>query len=60
VAEHDAYADLLQELLASQRGNKTAQFSSPEAIAEVVYQAATDQQDQLRYPVGPNAVAVYA
>lgn len=36
------------------------QFSSPEAIAEVVYQAATDQKDQLRYQAGADAVASYA
>ena len=60
VVEDPAYAALSQPLLASQSGDNTARFSSPEAIAEVVYQAATDQQDQLRYPAGPDAVAIYA
>ena len=57
VAEHEAYADLLQKLMA---GQKDVQFSPPEAIAEVVYQAATDQKDQLRYQAGADAVASYA
>jgi NAD(P)-dependent dehydrogenase (short-subunit alcohol dehydrogenase family) len=57
VAEHPAYADLLQKLLA---GQANAQFSSAEAIAEVVYEAATDQKDQLRYQAGADAVATYA
>jgi len=59
VAEQAAYAPLLQQLLAGQGEAQQAQFSSAEAIAEVVYQAATDAQDQLRYPAGPDAVAVY-
>ena len=57
VAEHEAYAGLFQQLMAGQEG---VQFAAPEAIAEVVYQAATDQQDQLRYPAGADAVAAYA
>ena len=60
VAAHPAYAPLLQQLLASQGEEQQAHFSSAEAIAEVVYQAATDPQDQLRYPAGPDAVALYA
>ncbi len=60
VAEHPAYADLLQKLLASQGSEQQAHFSSPEAIAEVVYEAATDQKDQLRYQAGADAVAIYA
>lgn len=61
VAEHEAYADLLQKLLAGQDSSvHQAQFSSPEAIAEVVYEAATDQKDQLCYQAGADAVALYA
>lgn len=52
-----AYADLLQKLMT---GQANAQFSPAEAIAEVVYEAATDQKDQLRYQAGPDAVATYA
>ncbi|WRQ31543.1 SDR family oxidoreductase (plasmid) [Hymenobacter sp. GOD-10R] len=52
-----AYADLLQKLMA---GQANAQFSPAQAIAEVVYEAATDQKDQLRYQAGPDAVATYA
>jgi NAD(P)-dependent dehydrogenase (short-subunit alcohol dehydrogenase family) len=56
VVEHGAYGDLLQKLMS---GQETVQFSAPEAIAEVVYQAATDQQDQLRYPAGADAIVTY-
>ena len=62
VVEHPAYADLYKKLLDVQEGGEGSgfQFSSPEAIAEVVYEAATDQKDQLRYQAGPDAVAMYA
>jgi NAD(P)-dependent dehydrogenase (short-subunit alcohol dehydrogenase family) len=34
-------------------------YSSPEQIAEVVYEAATDGKDQLRYIAGADAKAIY-
>jgi short-subunit dehydrogenase len=37
-----------------------ATYSSPEHIAEVVYEAATDGEDQLRYIAGTDAKAIYA
>ena len=61
VAQHEAYADLLQKLMATQDSSvQQSQFSAPEAIAEVVYEVATDQKDQLRYQAGTDAVAIYA
>jgi hypothetical protein len=35
-------------------------YSSPAQIAEVVYEAATDGKDQLRYVAGADAKATYA
>ena len=37
-----------------------AGYSTPEQIAEVVYEAATDGKDQLRYVAGADAQATYA
>ena len=37
-----------------------ATYSAPEEIAEVVYEAATDGKDQLRYVAGADAKATYA
>jgi len=37
-----------------------ATYSSPEQIAEVVYEAATDGKDQLRYLAGADAKEIYA
>jgi NAD(P)-dependent dehydrogenase (short-subunit alcohol dehydrogenase family) len=36
------------------------EFSEPEVIAAVVYEAATDGKDQARYLAGPDAVRTYA
>jgi NAD(P)-dependent dehydrogenase (short-subunit alcohol dehydrogenase family) len=60
VAQNEAYAGLLEKLLDTQNSDKGAQFASPERIAEVVYQAATEEKDQLRYQAGSDAVAIYA
>jgi NAD(P)-dependent dehydrogenase (short-subunit alcohol dehydrogenase family) len=57
VAPHEDYAGLLEQLL---NGQAKMQFATPEAIAEVVYEAATDQKDQLRYQAGADAIAMYA
>jgi hypothetical protein len=35
-------------------------YSTPERITEVVYEAATDGKDKLRYLAGADAVATYA
>jgi hypothetical protein len=35
-------------------------YSSPEQIAGVVYEAATDGKDQIRYIAGADAKAIYA
>ena len=35
-------------------------FSTAEQIAEVVYEAATDEQDKLRYVAGEDAKTLYA
>jgi len=37
-----------------------ATYSTPEQIAEVVYEAATAGKDQLRYVAGADAKATYA
>ena len=37
-----------------------ANGSEPELVAEVIYQAATDGTDQLRYTAGPDAVEIVA
>ena len=51
------YADMFQKMLAMFGG--ALQGSTPEQIAEVVYEAATDGKEQLRYVAGADAIATY-
>ena len=57
---HEAYAPLFEKLMAGlSNGESTLSFSTPESIAEIVYEAATDGKDQLRYLAGNDAVGIY-
>ncbi|MEM9545185.1 MAG: SDR family oxidoreductase [Bacteroidota bacterium] len=58
---HEAYSDQMNKVLSvfmDPERQKT--YSSAEQIAEVVYEAATDGKEQLRYPAGEDAKAMYA
>lgn len=58
---HPAYAEQLQKVFAVfSDPARAAQGSSAEQIADVVYEAATDDLDQLRYVAGEDAKAMYA
>jgi NAD(P)-dependent dehydrogenase (short-subunit alcohol dehydrogenase family) len=59
--KHKAYDELVNKvmgLITNPRQRET--YSWPEQIAEVVYEAATDGKDQLRYVAGEDAKATYA
>lgn len=58
-ATHPEYT-ALEERLFSNVDTMMAQASSAENIAAIVYEAATDGKDQLRYVAGPDANAIYA
>jgi NAD(P)-dependent dehydrogenase (short-subunit alcohol dehydrogenase family) len=58
---HPAYDPLVNKVMGIITDPKQmATYSSPEQIAEVVYEAATDGKDQLRYVAGADAKAMYA
>ena len=58
---HPAYDALVNKVMGIITDPKQmATYSSPEQIAEVVYEAATDGKDQLRYVAGADAKAMYA
>lgn len=60
-AQHPAYDALMNKFMGIITDPKQmATYSSPEQIAEVVYEAATDGKDQLRYVAGVDAKAMYA
>jgi len=54
---HPAYSALIEKLFA---GIHEDNFSTPEQIAAIVYEAATDGKDKLRYLAGADAKALYA
>jgi hypothetical protein len=58
---HPAYDAFVNQVIGIITDPKQmATYSSPEQIAEVVYEAATDGKDQLRYIAGADARAMYA
>ena len=56
---HPAYDELAGKFFAAISGPETT-MSTPEQIADVVYEAATDGKDTLRYVCGEDAKALYA
>lgn len=60
MSSHEAYQGLMDQVLkVFMDPERASSYSSPEAIAEVVYEAATDGKDQLRYFAGDDAKAFY-
>ena len=60
VANHPAYENLVNKVMKVFRDpERRALHSSPEQIAEVVYEAATDGKDTLRYVAGADANQLY-
>lgn len=58
---HQAYRGLIERVMGVITDPATmASYSTPEQIAEVVYEAATDGKKQLRYVAGAGAKATYA
>jgi len=61
LGRHPAYDALVDKVMGAITDPKRMEtYSQPEQIAEVVYEAATDGKDQLRYVAGADAVATYA
>ncbi|MFP3595563.1 SDR family oxidoreductase [Chryseobacterium sp. SIMBA_029] len=58
-ASSPAYDGMVNTLFSKMEGMMDA-ASAPEVIAEVVYEAATDGKNQLRYVAGEDAKALYA
>jgi NAD(P)-dependent dehydrogenase (short-subunit alcohol dehydrogenase family) len=60
-ADHPAYDGLVGRVMAVVSDPEViASYSTPEQVAEIVYQAATDGSSQLRYLAGDDAKATYA
>ena len=61
VGRHPDYDSLVSRVMSAITDPKQLEtYSTPEQIAEVVYEAATDGSDRLRYVAGADAEATYA
>ena len=61
IGRHPEYDELVNKVMSAITDPKQMEtYSTPEQIAEVVYEAATDGKDQLRYVAGADAMATYA
>lgn len=56
---HDAYQKLVAKVSEGYSEEKASQFSTPQSITNVIFEAATDTKDQLRYIAGNDAIALY-
>lgn len=56
---HEAYKTLVEKVSEGYSEEKASQFSTPNRIAEVIFEAATDNKDQLRYIAGNDAATLY-
>ncbi len=61
VSRHAAYDALVDRVMSTITDPKQMEtYSTPDQIAEIVFEAATDGKDQLRYLAGADAKATYA
>lgn len=58
-AQHEDYQKLVEKVGEGYSEESISKFSTAEQIANVVYEAATDGKDQLRYIAGQDANALY-
>ncbi|MDH6250404.1 short-subunit dehydrogenase [Chryseobacterium sp. H1D6B] len=56
---HEAYQKLISKVQEGYSTEKIADYSKPEYIAGIIYEATTDGKDQLRYIAGKDAAALY-
>lgn len=56
---HEAYAQLVAKVSEGYSKEKLANYTKAEDVAQIIYDAATDNKDQLRYIAGEDAIALY-
>jgi NAD(P)-dependent dehydrogenase (short-subunit alcohol dehydrogenase family) len=59
-AGHEAYQRLVEEVGKGYSAEQIASYSQPADIAAIIFEAATDGKDQLRYVAGNDAISLYA
>lgn len=56
---HEAYQELAAKVSEGYSAEQIANYTKPEDVAQIIYGAATDGKDQLRYLAGADAAALY-
>lgn len=59
LGQHDAYEQLTVEVSKGYSAEQMANYTKVEDIAQIVFEAATDHKNQLRYVAGKDANALY-
>lgn len=59
VSTHPAYQQLVASVSAGYSAEQVASYTKAEEVAQVIFEAATDGKNQLRYVAGKDAVALY-
>ncbi len=59
VSADEAYDATMAKMMEGFQDGTLMEFTEPHLIADVVYRAATDDEDQLTYPAGNDAVRLY-
>jgi short-subunit dehydrogenase len=59
-AMHDAYQQLVTKVSEGYSAEQVANYTKAEEVARVIFKAATDEKNQLRYVAGKDAIALYA
>ncbi|RYY54716.1 MAG: SDR family oxidoreductase [Chitinophagaceae bacterium] len=57
--QHEAYQQLVAKVGEGYSEEQVANYTRPEVVAQIIYDAATDGQNQLRYVAGSDADALY-
>jgi short-subunit dehydrogenase len=58
-AMHTAYSELISKVSEGYSEDQVANYSKATAVAEVIYEAAIDEKDQMRYIAGDDAIQLY-
>jgi len=56
---HEAYQDLIAKVSEGYSAEQIANYTKAETVAQIIYDAATDEKNQLRYVAGNDANALY-
>lgn len=56
---HEAYAQLVAKVSEGYSEEQLANYSKAEDVAQIIYDAATDDKEQLRYLAGNDAIGLY-